>query len=131
MDSLKEWTINFVKNKDIYNKNLVDYEEKENLLLFHFKNDDKRYLVLDVLDKSVLLFVKQPGFKVVVCNAKKENRDFLVNSWSSFVNVDNFSFIFVKTNTNARWIINPFVHARICDEESLVLGLKSMYSSVF
>lgn len=129
--TLKEWTIHFVKNKDLIHKNLVDYEEQGETLVFHFKNKEHKYFVLHDLDDSVISFIKQSGFKTVVCIAKKDNLKFLIDNWHSFKSVENLNLIFVRISDNKRWIINPFVHSRICDDNSLVLGLETMYSNTF
>jgi len=129
--TLKEWTVHFVKNKDLLQKKLVSYEEKDNIIAFHFKNVDKEYLLVENLNESVLSFVKHPGFKNVVCSAKKENLKFLIDNWTELKKIENFNFIFVNVRNNVCWIINPFVHNKICDDSSLILGLKSMYSNTF
>ncbi|MBC8501042.1 MAG: hypothetical protein H8D38_04740 [DPANN group archaeon] len=129
--TLKEWTVHFVKNKDLLQKKLVSFEEKDDLIVFHFKNVDKEYLLVENLNESVLSFVKHPGFKNVVCSAKKENLKFLIDNWTELKKIENLSFVFVNVRNNACWIINSFVHNKICDDSSLVLGLKSMYSNTF
>ncbi|NQU98117.1 hypothetical protein HQ533_01505 [Candidatus Woesearchaeota archaeon] len=129
--TLKEWTIHFVKNKDLLQKNLVDYEEKENPIVFHFKDKDCQYLILEVLDDSVFSFIRQTGLKTVVCLGKKENLNFFIENWKTFSSIQDLNFVFARIHDSRRWIINPFVHNKICDDESLVLGLKSMFSSTF
>ncbi|MFH1589995.1 MAG: hypothetical protein ABIB43_05495 [archaeon] len=129
--TLKQWTIFFVKNKDILKNSLQGYEDKENPLVFKFSDKIHKYLVLDALDDSVFPFIKESDFKSVVCKAKNENLKFLIDNWNSFKDVEYLDFVFADVVSNKRWIINPKIHSRICDEDSLVLGLKTMYDNSF
>ncbi|MBC8495724.1 hypothetical protein H8D36_06225 [archaeon] len=129
--TLTQWTISFVKHKDIFTKSLQGYEEKDDLIIFHFKDKDNYYIVKNILDDSVLSFIKNYDYKSVVCGAKMDNLKFLIDNWDVLSKSVGLNFIFVQIDTNARWMINPNVHSKICDEESLELGLKSMFSGAF
>ncbi|MBU0471869.1 MAG: hypothetical protein KKF89_01610 [Nanoarchaeota archaeon] len=129
--TLKEWIINFVKNKDLMYRKLVSYEEAEKTVLFHFKDKDQAYFILPQLNQSIFLLIKEDGQKTIVCLASRDNLKFLIDNWSSFSVVNDLNFVFVSVQTNKRWIINPGVHSKICDDDSLVFGLESMYSATF
>lgn len=83
------------------------------------------------MDDKVFSFLKENDFKSVVCLANKKNLDFLIANWNVFKKVENFSIIFADIKNHDKWIINPEVHNRVCDDSSLVTGLKSMYSNSF
>ncbi len=129
--TLKEWTICFIKNKDLIFRKLVDYEEKENSILFHFKDKDHNYFIEEELNTFSLELVKLSGLKTIVCLATKSNLKFFMSNWNKFKVVEELSFIFANPVSNTKWLINPFVHNKICDEDSLKTGLESMFSNAF
>lgn len=130
--TLKQWTINFVKNKDLFLKSLKDCEEEsENKLVFHFKDKDQKYLLVETLDDSSIEFLKDKTSKRIVCQASMANRDFLIKHWKDFSSDTDLSIIFVRLVDHAKWLINPHVHSKICDDEALKTGLESMYSAAF
>ncbi|MFH1770434.1 MAG: hypothetical protein ABH828_02655 [archaeon] len=129
--TLKQWTINFVKNKDLLKKELVDYEEKDSTIIFNFKNGVHRYLIVEIMNDEIFSFLKEKGFKSIVCFANKKNLDFLIANWKVFSEVENFFIIFADVKNHDKWMINPRVHSHICDDSSLIVGLKSMYDNSF
>ncbi|MBU1202131.1 MAG: hypothetical protein KJ583_05795 [Nanoarchaeota archaeon] len=128
---LEDWTIHFVKNKDLIARKLINYEEKEGFILFHFKDKDVKYYVKEHLDATILSLIKEDCFKTIVCLADKKNLDFLIDNWDLFKGIETLSLLFVRMSDNAKWIINPFVHSKICDDSALKLGLTSMYDNTF
>lgn len=131
MDSLKEWTINFVKHKDIFAKKLKEYEEKKDQIVFHFKDNNKIFLVKPLLDEETFGFLKEDFSRAIVCSADRKNLKFLIDNWDKFKDAKSFTLIFANPETNAKWLLNPKTHNDICDEESLVQGLESMYENNF
>lgn len=129
--NLKRWTIFFVKNKDVFEKKLESYEEKDSFIYFNFKDKQIVYLVSDELDASSLDFCKNKGLLVIVCKASRKNLNFLIDNWVVFKDVKNLSVIFADVDGNHRLIIKPQVHNFISDDETLRLGLESLYNNIF
>ena len=76
--TLKDWTVQFVKNKDLLQKALIGYDEEDSKVVFHFKDKDRLYFVVHKLDDASLSFIKDEGFKSIVCFANKTNFQFLI-----------------------------------------------------
>jgi hypothetical protein len=95
------------------------------------KEDTKEW-VMSVPDLSKLdaKAVKEPTIFVTL--NKKGNLKFLADSWKAISAVKEISIIFINPDSqlDTKWIIRPYVHSRICDDNSLKLGLKSMFETV-
>ncbi len=129
--TLKDWTINFVKNKDLIARKLVGFEEKSGFLLFHFKDKDVEYFIHEKLGEETIVAVKRNSNKTVACKATRDNLVFLIKNWGVFRSIEGLSFIFADPSSGQKWLINPFVHSKICDDEALQKGLESMYENTF
>ena len=62
----------------------------------------------------------------------KENLDFLMNKWNKLIKFDKLTIFFVNpfSELEKKWFISPYVHNKICDKDSLKLGLKTMFETV-
>ena len=129
--TLSQWTVNFVKTKDVFQRKLLDYKENGDTIIFNFKDGPQAFLIKSILDAAVVKFASEKGARKVVCSSDQANLKFLISNWKSFAGNPHLTFIFVRLSDNAKWLINPYVHSRVCDDEALVLGLNSMYSSAF
>ncbi len=129
MLDLKEWTINLVKHRDIFSRRLIDFKVEKNTIEFNFKDKKHLYVIMPLLDDSINKYLKEE-YITVVCLNKKENVNFLIANWNVFIKYSNLNFIFVNPNMNDKWSINPNIHERVSERETLALGLKSMFESV-
>jgi len=128
-DDLKSWTIEFVKHKDVFTKNLIDFNAKEDSVEFNFKDKKHTYITKEILDDSLKNRIKE-GYFAVVCLNKKENLDFLIKNWDFFAKFQKVSILFVNLKTNERWIIYPSTHDSLTEREALKPGLNSLYQSI-
>lgn len=130
MEELINWTIEFVKHRDIWNKNLESYSVDKHIISFKFKNSNQNYIVLSDLTDECVKFKDLSDSKGIVCLAKKSNLKFLLNKWSEFKQ-KSAVVIFVDLNTSSKLLINPFIHSKICDDSALESGLASLYENAF
>ena len=129
LDVLRDWSINFVKHKDVFTRNLIDFRVEKNIVEFNFKDKKHFFVSIPLLDNSVDKHLKD-NYITIVCLNKKENLNYLKVRWKDFIKDQKLNFIFVNPNTNEKWLINPNIHERISDEESFSEGLNSMFESV-
>ena len=138
--TLQEWTITFVKNKDLIKQQLTSVEEKSGVVhttykdgkkqeYFMYEKDDDLGKILTALkeaEKDVLLSIH------VVCYNTTKNLDVLLKNWQTFAAYQRLTFYFAnpKSLTDTKWIINPWLHNRVSDAKNLANGLKSMASMV-
>jgi hypothetical protein len=126
--NLAEWTINYVKHKDSFQKKLKDYKQDQDVVEFNFSDKKHHYLISEKLEVSLLERIKKYDWKTIVCLNTEENLKVLIDNWKKFVGVDKLFVLFVSEK-GGKWIINPKTHEAISDPESLNLGLKSMYDA--
>lgn len=136
---LKEWTIQFIKNKDIIQKKILEIKDNGNTVEVIFKDNKRQLLfiqpdvklveVADALEQSTkdpLMFVS------IVCLNKRTNLQELIKNWQRIVDFPQLSMYFVnpESATDKKWMIYPHTHHKISDPSSLKLGLESMFSTV-
>ena len=133
---LVEWTINFMKNKDIISKKIEKIENGKDGFDLHVKYKDREQYVivapqLKDIDSIIKKISNNSYFSIVTLNSK-ENFDVIVKSWNRLVNFKFLNILFVNpfSESDKKWVIFPHTHHKICDECSLETGLNSMFVMV-
>ncbi len=128
---LKEWAVNYLKHRDIILKTIVSINEEADKIIVEFRDKEQVFLVIPNLDKSLIEDIKNKNLSIISLNSK-ENLNFLTDNWKKLVKFENLKFFFVNpfSEPDKKWFISPYVHNKICDENSLKLGLKTMFETV-
>ncbi len=127
---LKEWIIHHVKQKDLVKGDLVSYKEEQDRVVCDYKEGRKgTYYCCENLELSKIKTVKDDETSSFVCVCNEHNFKMLVDNWDLFKKKQNLAFIYLNPNIAEKWIIKPFVHAKIADPVSLKQGLRSMYDT--
>ena len=133
---LVDWTINFIKNKDIVAKKIEQIENgKDNFDLYVKYKDREQYFIITPnifdIDAIIQRINNTDYFSIVTLNSK-ENFDNILKNWSKLINFKFLNIIFVNpfSELDKKWIIFPHTHDKISDESSLKSGLKSMFDMV-
>jgi hypothetical protein len=128
---LADWTINYVKNKDLTFKKLVKYIEraKDDYIDFEFKDKSVAHFITDKISDKIFDAIKDHVYKVIVCPNTDENFKFLIKHWNKLSEIKSLSILFVNLKLNDKWIINPHTHSMIADPESIESGLRTMFDT--
>ena len=128
---LSEWTINYVKNKDLTFRKLVKYSEhpEKDRIDFEFKDKTIVHFIVDKLSEKVFDIIKTYEHKVVVCMNNDENFKFLIKEWKKLSEVKNLSLLFVNLKVGDKWVINPHTHSMIADPATIESGLRTMFDT--
>ncbi len=133
---LAEWTVNFLKNKDILAKKIEKIENgKDGFDLYVKYRDREQYIIVAPRLPDFGSITKKINnnfyFSIVTLNSK-ENFDAVVKNWNAIIGFKFLNIIFVNpfSVSDKKWIIFPHTHHKICDEGSLESGLKSMFGMV-
>ena len=133
---LVQWTINYIKNKDIVSKKIEQIENgKDSFDLYVKYQDREQYFIIaaSIVDINPILqrITNNTYFSIVTLNSK-ENFDAMIKNWSKLTNFKFLNIIFVNpfSEIDKKWIIFPHTHHKICDEPSLENGLKAMFNMV-
>ncbi len=135
MDNLRDWIINYLKNKDIVSKEIQSI--KENIDGFDFVLETAKGMKFVIVapefsvDESFFSRISLNAIILVVNNSNK-NLDFLITNWQKFVINPKLCIFFVnpKLTSNAKWILYPFTHNSLIDKGSLRQGLESLFAGV-
>ena len=133
---LADWTVNFVRNKDILLKKIQSIEKNKAGFDIYVKYKDKEQFFIIApkipdTDSIISKLNKNSRYSIITLNSK-QNLDALVKSWSRLAGFRSLNVMFVNpfSETEKKWIICPYVHDKICDQGSLKTGLKSIFESV-
>ena len=127
---LKEWTIHHIKQKDLVTKDLVSYKEEGDKILCEYKEGRKAtYYCWTNLELEKIKIIGNNETATLVCNCNEHNFKVLVDNWNLFKIKQNLTFIFLNPALAEKWVIKPFVHAKIADPSTLKQGLRTMYET--
>lgn len=134
---LVDWVEKYVRNKDLVNKALREITHSYDEIDAKFEHKEHKFIIIpDIDDVNAVLKrlsqVKDKHLTLITLNSQS-NLDLLIKYWHEFVDLgQKFSIFFINpfSKTDRVWIIYPYIHQRIADEESLALGLRAMFEVV-
>jgi hypothetical protein len=137
MIRLYDWAINYVKNRDLIVRSIVDIKEEKDHFLVEYSNKKTVFLVVpDMADlDGVLGRLKSfDGFRpsLVMLNTR-ENLKRILSNWEKLKSFDRHLCLIVvnpDSETEKKWMVFPHTHSLISEESSLELGLKAMADTV-
>ena len=133
---LIDWTVNFIKNKDIISKKIENIENgKDGFDLYVRYKDREQYFIItpNFLDiEPIIQRMNDKFYFTIVTLNSKENFDAMLKNWSRLIDFKFLSIIFVNpfSELDKKWIIAPNIHQKISDESSLKNGLRAMFEMV-
>ena len=133
---LVEWTIKFVKNKDIVAKKIEQIENGKDGFDLHVKYKDREQYFIIVskiadIDSIIQKINDKAHYSLVTLNSK-ENFEVVLKNWNKLIYFKFLSIMFINpfSETDKKWTVFPHTHHKICDEPSLENGLKTMFEMV-
>lgn len=131
---LREWAVNYARNKDILAKTIIEIKEHEAEVDVKHKHKEQKYFIdpfLESCEKN-LKSIKEDSHASIVCFNTKDNFRILSEKWGDFVNFRHLNLIFLNPFSNEQkvWVIFPHTHNNIADPDSLKLGLQTMFEQV-
>lgn len=133
---LMEWTIDYIKNKDILIKNIERIEKNKDGfdIVVKYKDNVNFFIIIPLVKdvEEVIKKVDKEGHYSLVMLNNKENFDIIVDNWKMLVDFKGLCIYFVNpfSQSDKKWMVFPYTHNRICDENSLENGLKAMFDMV-
>jgi len=133
---LVDWIINYLKNRDLMHQNIESIETNKNGFDVYIKFKDKGqfFIVKPIIEKNDDIMPKfnEEGYFGLVMFNTLSNFNFLVKDWMKLAKFKRLSVYFVNpfSQLDKKWIICPYVHNSICDENALEKGLRAMFEMV-
>jgi hypothetical protein len=122
---LREWTILYVKHKDLFARRLKDYKDEGHRLVFNFKDHAMHAYAMEELGVPRQI----DGKTLLTTLNTKQNMEFLIKNWDAFAKHSHLTIVFVNPTTNEKWFIVPHTHAQIADP-NIEMGIKSLAENV-
>lgn len=127
MSSVTEWTYEFLKNKDIFKKEIVSSKKKGNVIEITKKNSVECIISReDYFNQTTN--VPNTDKVWVVYDMKPKTPEDIANNWEVLAK-QNVWVIVVNLKTHAKWLIHPVSHNKIVEKEQLKASLKSIQSN--
>ena len=133
---LVDWTVNFIKNKDIISKKIEKIENgKDGFDLYVRYKDREQYFIIAAniadIDAIIQKLNSNSYFSIVTLNSK-ENFDIVIKNWNRLIGFKFLNIIFVNpfSGMDKKWIVFPHTHHKVCDVSSLKNGLRAMFEVV-
>lgn len=133
---LVDWTIDYLKNKDAFLKQIELIEKNKDGFDIYVKFKEKEQFfivkpVIEDIDKLLSRFDENRNFGLVVFNTKN-NFNLLIKDWGKFVKFKKLCIYFVNpfSQLDKRWVIFPYTHNNICEKGALEKGLRAMFEMV-
>jgi hypothetical protein len=127
---LKEWTVHYIKQKDLIKGDLISFKEEDNRIVCTYKEGVKAtYYFDDNLDLKKIKDTKHEETCFFVCICNEHDFKILADNWDLFKARPNLTFIFLNPTIAEKWVIKPWVHAKIADPATLKQGLRTMYDT--
>lgn len=129
VNDLKEWTVSYIKQKDSIKHDLVSFKEEGNRIACEYKEAHGAYYCWENLELDAIKKIPVEEAASFVCLANEHNYKLLVDNWDLFKARPNWTFVFLNPGLAEKWIIKPFIHAKIADPGTLKQGLRTMYET--
>ncbi len=126
---LKLWTTQHIKQKDMLKRDLVSFKEGADSVFCEYKEGHATYHCWENLSLDKLKALPENEASYFVCLCNEHNFKLLVENWDLFKTRQNFTFIFLNPSLAEKWVIKPYVHAKIADPSTLKQGLRTMYDT--
>ncbi|MEM4267818.1 MAG: hypothetical protein QXK37_03210 [Candidatus Woesearchaeota archaeon] len=133
---LMEWTKALVQHMDAFEKSIVEMKKDGKRLYVTHKKKEQIFLMLPELDNhlsDVLEHAKnKETFISIVTLNTKDNLDKLVKCWAKLSEYPRIKIFFINpySETERKWVICPFSHSRISDDNNIKAGLLSLFQTV-
>jgi len=132
-ENLKNWIIEYLKNRHLAFKNLEDISDKDDHLIVKFKDKTSKVFCTHSIEKVyVAINNASSEHLIIVCYNTTENRDYLVKMWQIFTAMKFLTFYFVNpfSKLEKKWIIHPYTHSKVIEKGSIKQGIQSMFETV-
>jgi len=123
---LTDWIEKFVRYRGALSGS-AGIEKKDGMIC----TNERCFLACPSLNFGDIEKISENDTAVVTFNTL-ENFDFLLNHWGKLKDVKNLTIYFINpfSKLDKKWVIKPHVHDRICEQNSLKKGLRSIFGMV-
>ncbi|MBI4151298.1 hypothetical protein HY492_04175 [Candidatus Woesearchaeota archaeon] len=134
-DSLAEWTEQYVRNKDLLTKSIVNIVREDGGWTFAVIKKDctQHYLVMPHFAPEDFLKRMKPDINgVLVVLNTKHNLSHVIEHWQALTQFPKLAIIFANPDASGdkRWMVSPHTHDKITERKALRRGLESLAMTV-
>jgi hypothetical protein len=133
-DFLAAWTVEFIKHMDSFTRSILDIRREGDVILVKHKAKEQAYFIKPELDSNfsgVLQSSKDRHVAIMTLNTKS-NLDKLLKNWSTVSQTPYLKVFFINplSENERKWVICPYTHNKVSDDDALRLGLESLFLTV-
>jgi len=134
---LKEWTVRYVRNKDIFEKQIIALKEFDKSFFVKYKTKSSLYVIEPFVENFSKLIqdseaLQQKHELVIVLFNTSKNLERTISEWKVLSQMKELKLLFVNpfSSTDIKWMVAPYIHNIVGEERSIARGLKSMFAMV-
>src|SRR3989338_8894245 len=117
---LAEWTVSYLKNKDILAKRIESIEKDKNgfNIIVNYSDRINFFVIMPIINDITGLIKKmndkEAHYSLVTLN-NRLNLDFLVKNWNALSEFRNLCIYFVNpfSQLDKKWLVFPYTHSRV------------------
>jgi hypothetical protein len=120
--ALLEWAEKYLRYKDSMARSILQMKRDGNKILVEKKNVTRVAVVLPALAD------KPAEADIIITLSNTDNINTLVRHWKKFSEKQKLTIIFANplSEEENKWVVQPFIHTRICEEKALKKGFLGM-----
>ncbi|MBI2130746.1 hypothetical protein HYU10_03175 [Candidatus Woesearchaeota archaeon] len=133
---LAEWTINFLKNRDIFFRKIqsIDTQPDSADFVINYKDGRKqRFLVLESLNdiEAALAEFDTASYLGIATVNSNSNFDILIEKWEFMIKYSNLIIYFVNpfSSLEKKWAVHPSTHNKVASLGSMKPGLRALFGT--
>lgn len=130
--NIKEWAITFVKHRDLHFRKIKEIKDIDGNFFEAINKDNSiiEYIVSDKLTDKEVSKIDEKKKQFIIIENTVHNIKETVTKWKKLVMNQELTMVFVNINKNDKFIIKPYVHNKITEEESLEQGLLTLHENI-
>jgi hypothetical protein len=133
-DYLRQWAIGLIRHMDAFERSITGVKEERDMLRITHKKKSQLALIQPVLQPDAIVDAcKEDGLHISIFTLNtKANVDALLGGWQKLSKCPLLKIFFVNpyAEGDKKWVISPRTHSLVSDDDSLKLGISSLFQSV-
>ena len=128
-DYLKEWAIRYVKHRDLAVKKIAEIRSASfGFLIVNNDGTSTNCLVQPSLAAFNPAAAEIETRAMLITLNNDWNIQAVYNVWDRLAAKKDLLIVFVNpfSATEEKWVLKPYLHNKVCDRRSLLLGLRAM-----
>lgn len=124
---LKQWIIQYLKYRDSMEQRIRQIKDAELGIEVLYDDGQTKFMIVDQLTDECISHMA--NYQNICTLNSQKNLDFILNKWKELAGNRELTIYFVNLSLGEKWILKPYTHSLIADEQGLAQGLRTMFEA--